>query len=101
MSNLTIISSRDGMWVRISPFSNVRMSFIALQLILTSFYQHSGGMIAPILGGALLMADRSLPVYTSIVVFLIAAVCTLCISEDEGHENGGGIGRGGGGVVVH
>ncbi|TFK52346.1 MFS general substrate transporter [Heliocybe sulcata] len=52
-----------------------------------------GGMIAPMLGGVLLMIDRSVPVYTSVVVFLISTVCVLML------DGGDGPGGGGGGVV--
>ena len=52
-------------------------------------------MIAPILGGALLMTDRSLPVYTSVVIFALAGICTLCLKEDAGRPGGGG------GVMAH
>ena len=38
-------------------------------------------MIAPILGGALLMIDPSFPVYASIAVFLFSGVCVLLINE--------------------
>ncbi|KAI0070035.1 MFS general substrate transporter [Panus rudis PR-1116 ss-1] len=47
-----------------------------------------GGMIAPILGGSLLMIDHAFPVYASIVVFLIAGAAVLFLSEDEGRGNG-------------
>jgi MFS family permease len=40
-----------------------------------------GGMIAPILGGALLMIDPSFPVYASIAVFLFSGICVLLIKE--------------------
>ncbi|TEB22963.1 membrane transporter [Coprinellus micaceus] len=40
-----------------------------------------GGMIAPILGGILLMIDRSVPVYTSVVIFAIAGFCVLLLQE--------------------
>ncbi|KAG6865049.1 hypothetical protein C0991_005495 [Blastosporella zonata] len=43
-----------------------------------------GGMIAPMLGGALLMIDRSIPVYTSVAVFVFAAFCVLLLRENEG-----------------
>ncbi|KDR82970.1 hypothetical protein GALMADRAFT_238679 [Galerina marginata CBS 339.88] len=43
-----------------------------------------GGMIAPMLGGALLMIDRSIPVYTSVVIFAIAGCCVLLLKEGEG-----------------
>lgn len=43
-----------------------------------------GGMIAPMLGGMLLMMDRSLPVYASTVVFVFAGFCVLMLKEDEG-----------------
>ncbi|KAL5524378.1 hypothetical protein ACEPAF_9518 [Sanghuangporus sanghuang] len=42
-----------------------------------------GGMIAPVLGGALLVISRSLPVYTSVVVFVIAGLCTLMLRVEE------------------
>jgi hypothetical protein len=40
-------------------------------------------MIAPILGGILLMIDRSVPVYTSVVIFAIAGVCVLLLKEED------------------
>ena len=43
-----------------------------------------GGMIAPILGGVLLMMNRSIPVYTSVVVFAIAGFCALLLKEEAG-----------------
>jgi hypothetical protein len=43
-----------------------------------------GGMIAPLLGGALLMMDRSIPVYASILTFAIAGFCVLMLREGEG-----------------
>jgi len=49
-----------------------------------------GGMIAPILGGQLLTIDVSFPVYTSVVVFVIAGICVLFLKEaekPEGEEN--------------
>ncbi|TFK26851.1 MFS general substrate transporter [Coprinopsis marcescibilis] len=52
-----------------------------------------GGMIAPILGGILLMIDRSFPVYLSVVVFLIAGVCVLLLREDNSREGGAEKGR--------
>ncbi|KAJ7274109.1 MFS general substrate transporter [Mycena rebaudengoi] len=51
-----------------------------------------GGMIAPILGGVLLVFSRAAPVYTSMVAFVLAAVCVLMLREDEGE---GGRTRGG------
>ncbi|KAG6333244.1 hypothetical protein ID866_5839 [Astraeus odoratus] len=45
-----------------------------------------GGMIAPLLGGALMMINRALPVYTSIVVYVIAVVCVLLLRETAGHR---------------
>lgn len=42
-----------------------------------------GGMIAPILGGQLLAVDVSLPVYTSVVTFVIAGICVLFLKETE------------------
>ncbi|KAF8907387.1 major facilitator superfamily domain-containing protein [Mucidula mucida] len=43
-----------------------------------------GGMIAPILGGVLLMIDRAVPVYTSVVVFIVAGFCVLALRERKG-----------------
>ncbi|KAF9481138.1 MFS general substrate transporter [Pholiota conissans] len=43
-----------------------------------------GGMIAPLLGGFLLMMDRTVPVYTSVVIFAIAGFCVLLLKEGEG-----------------
>jgi len=45
-----------------------------------------GGMIAPILGGQLLTVDVSLPVYTSIVTFVIAGICVLFLKDAEKQE---------------
>ncbi|CAA7262874.1 unnamed protein product [Cyclocybe aegerita] len=56
-----------------------------------------GGMIAPLLGGVLLMMDRSFPVYTSVVIFAIAGICVLFLKEGEGDR---GI-KSGGRVIVH
>lgn len=52
-------------------------------------------MIAPILGGVLLMMDRAFPVYMSIVAFVGAGLAVLMLKEDEGEG-----GRGGGSVRV-
>jgi hypothetical protein len=38
-------------------------------------------MIAPIVGGALLMVDPSFPVYGSIVMFVLSSICVLLIKE--------------------
>lgn len=43
---------------------------------------NSGGMIAPILGGILLVMNRAVPVYTAVVVFAIAGFCVLLLKED-------------------
>ncbi|KAH8114414.1 MFS general substrate transporter [Phellopilus nigrolimitatus] len=42
-----------------------------------------GGMIAPVLGGALLVVSRSLPVYTSAIVFVLAGLCTLILRVED------------------
>ncbi|KAF7987083.1 hypothetical protein HWV62_249 [Athelia sp. TMB] len=57
-----------------------------------------GGMIAPLMGGMLLMVDRSFPVYTSAGVFVLAGVCVLLLKEDAGD---GGRAKGGGGAIMH
>ncbi|KAJ7143606.1 MFS general substrate transporter [Mycena crocata] len=51
-----------------------------------------GGIIAPMLGGALLLFSRAAPVYASMVVFVLAAACVLLLREDEG-EGGRSQGR--------
>jgi hypothetical protein len=38
-------------------------------------------MIAPIVGGALLMVDPSFPVYASVAVFVLSGICVLSIEE--------------------
>ncbi|XP_006462877.1 hypothetical protein AGABI2DRAFT_207539 [Agaricus bisporus var. bisporus H97] len=43
-----------------------------------------GGMIAPLLGGTLLMISRAVPVYTSVGVFTVAGICVLLLREGEG-----------------
>ena len=58
--------------------------------------QNRGGMIAPLLGGTLLMIDGSFPVWASVVVFLIAGFCVLLLSEKEGGKRGSR-----GGAVLH
>jgi hypothetical protein len=40
-------------------------------------------MIAPIVGGALLMIDPSFPVYASVVVFVLSGICVLLIEEAD------------------
>ncbi|KAF8158011.1 major facilitator superfamily domain-containing protein [Crassisporium funariophilum] len=52
-----------------------------------------GGMIAPMLGGVLLMMNRSIPVYTSVVIFAIAGVCVLFLKEEAGDSARGGKGK--------
>ena len=41
-------------------------------------------MIAPILGGTLLMIDNSFPVYASVAIFLLAGSCVLLLRERDG-----------------
>ena len=48
-------------------------------------------MIAPLLGGALLMLNNSFPVYASVSIFLVAGFCVLLL-----HESAGERGRAGG-----
>ena len=44
-------------------------------------------MIAPIVGGALLMIDPSFPVYASIAVFVLSGICVLLIKEVNSGAN--------------
>ncbi|KAG2337733.1 MFS general substrate transporter [Suillus weaverae] len=48
-----------------------------------------GGMIAPLLGGALLVLSRGFPVRTSVVVSGITGVFVLLFHESAGNINGG------------
>lgn len=59
------------------------MNFSLTLRLLPHFFPR-GGMIAPILGGSLLMVNNSFPVYASIIIFLVATVCVLLLNEDEG-----------------
>ena len=49
-----------------------------------------GGMIAPLLGGTLLMIDSSFPVWASVIVFLIAGLCVLLLREEGKRGSSGG-----------
>ena len=53
-------------------------------------------MLAPILGGILLMMSQSIPVYTSAVVF-VAAGLSVSLLKDSGRDRG----RRKVGLVVH
>jgi len=56
-------------------------------------------MVAPMLGGVLLMMNRSIPVYTSVVIFAIAGFCVLLLKEQSGSGGGRGKGRSGASLV--
>jgi hypothetical protein len=58
---------------------------------INSAFSSSGGMIAPLLGGSLLMINNSYPVYASIVIFLLAAVAVLFLRGHEGKRAAGGL----------
>ncbi|KDQ20952.1 hypothetical protein BOTBODRAFT_62009 [Botryobasidium botryosum FD-172 SS1] len=45
-----------------------------------------GGMIAPLLGGSMMVIDKSLPVYISSVVLLFAACCVLALPHESAEE---------------
>lgn len=47
-------------------------------------------MIAPMVGGMLLMIDRTIPVYTSVVIFVLAGICVLLLREGDGGSKGTG-----------
>ena len=40
-------------------------------------------MLAPILGGILLMMSQSIPVYTSAVVFVAAGICVSLLKDGD------------------
>ncbi|KAJ8593082.1 MFS general substrate transporter [Rhizopogon salebrosus TDB-379] len=44
-----------------------------------------GGMIAPLLGGALLVVNRAFPVWTSVVVYVITGAFVLLLHETAGN----------------
>lgn len=44
-----------------------------------------GGMIAPLVGGVLLVVNRAFPVYASILVYMFGAGCVLFLHETPGH----------------
>jgi len=46
-------------------------------------------MIAPLLGGALLVMDRSAPVHASIITLAVAGCCVLMLREGEGESGHG------------
>ena len=58
-------------------------SSISMSLVWNLFNpcELTGGMIAPIVGGALLMIDPSFPVYASIAVFVLSSICVLLIEK--------------------
>ncbi len=71
------------MWHCLSTLADVSHSNALLFLYkLTRFDR--GGIIAPFLGGFLLMIDRTIPVYFSVVIFAIAGFCVLLLKEDAG-----------------
>ncbi|KAL0565988.1 hypothetical protein V5O48_016027 [Marasmius crinis-equi] len=51
-----------------------------------------GGMIAPILGGMLLVISRSIPVYTSVIVYVLSGLGVLMLKEGAGRGNKGQMG---------
>ena len=51
-------------------------------------------MVAPILGGSLLAINSAFPVFASMGIFAVAAVCVLFLRENEGER---GVHR----VVLH
>ncbi|KAH7885489.1 major facilitator superfamily domain-containing protein [Phlebopus sp. FC_14] len=49
-----------------------------------------GGMIAPLLGGTLLVVNRAFPVYTSVGVYVVSGACVLLLHETAGQNGAGG-----------
>jgi hypothetical protein len=41
-------------------------------------------MIAPMMGGTLIMIDPSYPVYASSVIFTLSGICVILIEEPKG-----------------
>ena len=77
------------MWYRFGTIPNVRFSPLLDLHIPCLLYCFSGGMIAPLLGGMLLVIDRSIPVYTSVVGFVISGCCVLLLKDDSTRKRGG------------
>lgn len=44
-------------------------------------------MIAPLLGGALLVVNRAFPVWTSVVIYVITGVFVLLLHETAGNRS--------------
>lgn len=70
---------------RLRPFSDVcRLPLLIIYDTQAHHPEYSGGMIAPMLGGVLLMINRSVPVYTSVAVFAVAGIAVLLLREGAG-----------------
>lgn len=54
-------------------------------------------MIAPIMGGILLFINRAFPVYVSVGVYLVTALCVVLLHETAGQSGNGNGER----VIVH
>ena len=48
-----------------------------------SLLECRGGMLAPLIGGALLMVNISFPVYASIIVFTAGGLCVLPLKASD------------------
>ncbi|KAH8831459.1 major facilitator superfamily domain-containing protein [Flagelloscypha sp. PMI_526] len=48
-----------------------------------------GGMVAPVIGGMLIVISTAFPVYASALVYFICAVAGLLLQENEGAASGG------------
>jgi hypothetical protein len=72
------------------------LRFVVWVLPYSSDLSNRGGMIAPMVGGSLLMMGRSVPVYTSVVTFAITGICVLLLKENEGDGS-----RGNAEIAVH
>jgi hypothetical protein len=96
-SKLTLVSVRGTACGIASALSRMYVSALSCGLLpFTQKFQNRGGMIAPIVGGSLLIMGRSVPVYTSVVIFAIAGICVLSLKENEGDGS-----RGNAEIAVH
>ena len=82
-THITLSIPRSPPPFRIAHSLTINFSFFLFALLVPR-----GGMVAPILGGSLLMVNNSFPVYASIVIFVVATVCVLLLKEDEGDRGG-------------
>lgn len=72
-------STWNCMWFSFRIFQSVR-SFLSIIIFkLTKF--ESGGIMAPLVGGWLLVIDKAFPVYASVAILLASSFAVLCLKD--------------------